>query len=178
MAKKTTLSPTERHTGQDAKLKFKTSAGSEKKTKTYEITVSNVDWSRSTGTTDVQHNDGLTAVKALTDIRFSGSFEYSGQNFDAINAFVHGNSTGKKDGKTEIGEPARGTLTVKETDPENTSTSYIYTFKNCVVTDTSRSNPSDDSSTTSMDWEAERMLVKESTPSGQSSDPKDPNNQG
>jgi hypothetical protein len=175
MANKTTLSPAERHTGQDAKLKFKTSAGSSNTAKTYEIAVSNVDWSRSTGTTDVQHNDGLTAVKALTDIRFSGSFEYSGQNFDAINAFAHGNTN---EGKVEVGKPARGTLTVKEEDPEDASTTYIYTFKNTVVTDTSRSNPSDDSSTTSMDWEAEGMLVKKSSGSGQSSDPNDPNNQG
>lgn len=145
----TTLENNERHTGQKARLLFEANGTS------YELIISNVSWSRDTGTTDIQHNDNLKAVKALTDIRFSGSFEYSGQNFDAINTFVYPTASGD----AESNQPVRGNLIVREQDPA-TDEEYVYTFKQCVVTSQSRDLPSDDASSTTYDWEAEDLVVK------------------
>jgi len=155
-----TLSNNERFTGQDAILKWETPTASNNAQSTYKIKISNVSWSRDVGTSDVQHNGSLKATKALTDIRFSGSFEYDGQAPDAINALMYGLSGSDEHGDFESSQPARGTLTVKEKDPEDSNT-YVYTFKEVVVTSQSRDVPSDDVASTTMDWEAEDMIVAE-----------------
>ena len=140
-----------RVTGQEAVLKW----GDK------EVAVTNVSWSREVDTTEVQHNDTLNPKILVTGLRFSGSFEYSGRNFDLQNALIHTQNTVTK----QEGEPQRGTLAVEELseDEDGNEVRYIYTFEDVVVTDQSRDMPSDDSSTTSWDWSAEDMRVKQKT---------------
>ncbi|WP_153952849.1 hypothetical protein [Halosegnis longus] len=148
----------ERVTGQSATLKFSDpNAGG-----TYELPFENVSWSRDIGTTSTQHNGSLKEVKATTSITFSGSFEYSGRNYDALNALVYG-STANPTGSAEIEShrPVRGTLSVTEEvrGPDGETTTYTYTFKNVQVTSTSRDLPATDFASTSIDWEAEDMII-------------------
>lgn len=154
MAESTNHKP--RTTGQDSLLKFK--AGDT----VYEIPISNVSWSRDTETSTTQHNKSLKASRVVTGVRFSGSFEHDGRNYDAMNKLVNGSSVA--DGgtvTTESHEPIRGTLTVTETETgeDGSTTTYEYTFTDCIVTSTSRDVPSDDIASTSYDWEAEDMIV-------------------
>lgn len=146
----------ERVTGQDAVLKF--SANGE----TYELPFENVSWSRDTESSSVQHNGTLKETKTTTAISFSGSFEYSGRNFDALNKLVYG-AANIQDNRVvnESHEPVRGTLSVQETeyDDNNNKITYTYTFKNVMVTSTGRDYPSGDFASTSIDWEAEDMVI-------------------
>jgi hypothetical protein len=147
----------ERQTGDKALLKFNPGGG-----ETFEIQFSNVSWSRDIGTTEVQHNDSLKPTIATTDVRFSGSFEYQGTNFDAINKLLYGVDVQQDDRIVrESSEPVRGTLTVKETVEDGTEVldEYTYIFKGCVVTSNSRDIPSDDVTSTSYDWVAEDLLI-------------------
>jgi len=146
----------ERQTGDKALLKFNPGG------QTFELQFSNVSWSRDIGTTEVQHNDSLKPVIATTDIRFSGSFEYQGSNFDAMNQLLYGRDV-ESNGRIvrESSEPVRGTLTVKETveDGATIVDEYTYIFKGVVVTSNSRDIPSDDVTSTSYDWVAEDMII-------------------
>lgn len=170
MVDTTTLEVNEHFTGQDAKLTFKTDAGSGDSASKYEIPISNVSWSRDVGTSNVNNNNGLKATKVLTDIDFSGSFEYSGQNWDALNAFMFGTQVGEH----ESSEPARGTMTVTEEDKSGDK--FLYTFKRVIVTSESRDVPSDGASSTSFDWEAEDMVLKHIGSASGSSEYDLPNN--
>jgi len=170
MVDTTTLDVNEHFTGQDATLTFKTDAGSADAAKKYEIPISNVSWSRDVGTSNVNNNNGLKATKVLTDIDFSGSFEYSGQNFEALNAFMYATEQGEH----ESSEPARGTMTIKEQGED--SEKYLYTFKRVIVTSEGRDVPSDGASSSSFDWEAEDMVLKKIV-GGSSIQPQHPNSQ-
>lgn len=149
-------SEAERHTGNDSVVKFEVNG-----TK-YELPVTSVDWSRDENTNDIQHNDSLNPVIATTGLRYSGSFEYTGRNWDAMNKLIHGVANKNDDGDVvnQRNESVRGTLTVQETTTEDGQTyTYTYTFKRVKVTSNSRSVPSDDSSSSSYDWSAEDMIV-------------------
>lgn len=138
-------------TGQDATAKWGST----------EFAVSTVSWNRNINTSEVQHNDDLNAKILTTGLRYDGSFEYSGRNWDLMNALVH-----QKEGPThQANEPETGTLTVMETvesenDDGSVSTEkYMYTFTGVVVTGQSRDLPADDASSSSWDWQAEKMSV-------------------
>lgn len=137
----------ERTTGQDAIIKF----GNR------EITVSNVSWSRDVNTTDVQHNDSLEPKILTTGLRYSGSFEYDGRDYDLMNELVTKEETAVYDKN----EPVRGTLSVTEvqTNEDGSTERYIYTFRNVIVTGQSRDAPADDTTSTSWDFEAESINV-------------------
>lgn len=139
----------ERVTGQDAVLKF----GNK------EINITNVSWTRDVNTTDVQHNDDLNPKILTTGLRYSGSFEYNGRNYEVMNDLL----VPEEDGVYDKNEPRRGTLTVTEyeEDPDGGGgQQYIYTFKNVIVTSQQRDLPADDAASTSWDFEAENVDVK------------------
>jgi len=141
-------------TGQDATLKF----GSEKT----EIPVSNVSWNREVNTDDVQHNDGLGPTKVVTGLRYNGSFEYEGRNYDVQNLLLRAKESARGRQKNS---PVKGTLSVTETDIAETgqgegTTNFIYTFKGVIITSQNRDLPSDGVASTSWDWEAEDVTVK------------------
>lgn len=142
----------DRMTGQQAVLKFDNGAGG-----LQEIPINNVSWSRDVSTTEVQDNQGLTPVIATTGLRFSGSFEYSGQNESAVDElFNHGSAKGA----VEANEPTRGTLVVREENREGDS-QVRYKFKDAMVTGQSRDYPADDIASTSFDFVAEDLAVKD-----------------
>lgn len=145
--------PTDNHerrvTGQEAILKW----GDR------EVAVTNVSWSREVDTTEVQHNDTLNPKIMVTALRYSGSFEYDGRNFDLMNDLIYPENQGIH----QENEPQRGTLSVTEVaeDDEGNETQYIYTFQNVIVTSQDRDLPADDSASSSWDWSAEDMYVKQ-----------------
>lgn len=138
----------ERVTGQEAVLKW----GQK------EIPITNVSWTRDANTSEVQHNDDLEAKILITGLRYSGSFEYSGRNWDLMNELVSQTETAS----VSKNEPIRGTLSVTETQVEgDENATYIYTFRGVVVTSQSRDVPADDAASTTWDFSAESMHVSE-----------------
>ena len=154
----------ERHTGADGLLKFDlnedyvTNSDLDGDYSGFvEIPVTSVDWNRSFDTNDVQHNGSLSPTITTTGVRFDGSFEYTGQNPNLIQAlaFRDGTAANRKQ------RPIRGTLTIIEhahdTSENSPDQEQKITFKRCLITDVNRDYPSDDSTTASVDWEAEDM---------------------
>ena len=140
----------ERHTGSDGLLKFDTGDGFKR------FPISNVSWTRDIGTNEVQHDGSLKPTLTTTDIRYSGSFEYSGQNPDAL---LSVNQT-EEGGSIEQDRPVRGTLTIKEYNHDaNGQTVQTVSFKRVLVTSTNRELPADGSSSTSFDFNAEDMII-------------------
>lgn len=153
----------ERHTGADGVVKFDLES-SDLDTEAlgldssitggkFEIPVTNVDWNRSFDTNDIQHNGSQAPTITTTGVRFDGSFEYTGQNPNLLEALAARNDA--NNGREH--RPIRGTLTIKETDAANNDQVQTITFKRCLLTDTTRDYPSDGSTTVTVDWEAEDM---------------------
>lgn len=138
----------ERHTGADSLLKF---GG-------HEIPVTDVSWSRSHNQEEVQHNGSLNPTLATTDVRYSGSFEYNGQNPEVLEAISIDPGAGEGQNR-----PERASLTLREYesggDPQEGERVITVTFKRCIATSIDRDNPSDGVSSTSVDWEAEDMFM-------------------
>lgn len=139
-----------RQTGQEAIVKIPDAQGEE-------IAVSNVTWDSDVNTTDVQHNTSLKPAIAITGLRYSGSFEYSGTNEDLRHQLMYDAG----DEFHEEGEPKRVTMTVKEEKGSDGAQDLPRTFhfENVIVTGMSRDQPSDDVSSTSWDFAAEDMYV-------------------
>ena len=141
----------ERHTGADALIKFDDGEDGYK-----EFPVTNVDWTRDYDMADIQHNGSLKPTLSTTGIRYDGSFEYEGQNPEALQTF----SITGEDAGIERDRPVRGTLTIKEFNHDDQDEEVqTITFKRVLITNTNRDLPSDDVSSTSWDWEAEDMTV-------------------
>jgi len=138
-----------RHTGADALLKFEAGDGYK------EIPVSNTSWTKEYSTNDPQHSGSLKPTMTTTGIRYSGSFEYDGQNPNALDAI----SVRQEDGVVEQDRPARGTLTIQEYNHDNNDDKVLtVTFVRVLVTNVNRDLPADGSSSTSVDWSAEDMI--------------------
>jgi len=143
----------ERHTGADALIKFKVGESFK------EIPVTNVSWTRDYSTNDLQHSGSLKPTLTTTGVRFNGSFEYDGQNPDALELVAQGG-----DSNVSPETPTRGTLTIKERDHDNDGNNIMtITFTDVLVMSNNRDLPADGSSSTSYDWEAEDMTVKNQT---------------
>lgn len=139
----------ERHTGHDAKLKWDAGDGFT------EVPVTNVSWDREHTNNDVQHNGSLTPTMTTTGIRYSGSFEYNGQNPDILTDLIVG------EGEARAGSGVRGTLTIREFNHDSGEKNVVYTFLRVKINNISRDLPSDDSSSTTVDWDAEGMEIVE-----------------
>lgn len=151
---------TSRVTGQEAIIKIPNSAGDE-------IAVTNVSFDIEVNTTDVQTDQGMKPDIATTGLRYSGSFEYDGEQ-DKIRAkLFYSASDPAVPGTYEAGEPKRVTMTVKEESPNANNVSgegsgnlsRTWTLENVVVTGMSRDIPADDVASTSWDFEAEDAYV-------------------
>lgn len=140
----------ERHTGADSLLKFDTGEGFQR------FPVTSVDWSRDYSMEEIQHDGSMKPTLATTEIRYSGSFEYTGQNPEALLAV----SQSAEDGPVEQDRPVRGTLTLKEYNHDsNDDTVQTITFQRVLVSSTSRDLPSDGTSSTTFDFNAEDMTI-------------------
>lgn len=148
MAELPTVDPTA--TGQDAQLKV---AGKE-------VAVTNVSWTRDVSTNDVQLSDSLNATHVTTGLRYNGSFEYEGRDFELTNALLQQNEGGDAT-ERQKNEPIETTLTVTETPGVNSDQdgSFVYTFTNVKVSSQSRDLPADGSASTTWDFVADNLQV-------------------
>lgn len=110
-----------------------------------EIPIQNVSFDVDLETTEVQHNNGLNAKVSVTGRRFSGSFEYQGQN-DTLQEVLY-EPDGANEGFGEYG-PKKFTINVYTDDK-------TYVLINCTITSRSQDIPSDDVMTVSYDFVAE-----------------------
>lgn len=168
---------TSRITGQEAIVKVPDSNDGE-------IAVTNVSFDIDVNTTDVQTNQGHKPDIATTGLRYSGSFEYDGEQDVIRNKLFYaagetdgnGNTIASTSSNTpyEPGEPKRVNMTVKETSPngaggDSGNLFRRWTLENIVVTGMSRDIPSDDVASTSWDFEAEDAFVSKGGAAGGSS---------
>jgi len=159
----------ERHNGADGVLKVslsdKKAVGDDhpfKDGSQYEIPVTNVSWSRDYTLEEIQHNGSLEATLGTSEIRYSGSFEYAGQDPTALEGLVAGKTTASDARHIDANRPIRFKLTVQEFNHSKTKSDskVIETtavFKRVVCSTNDRDLSSGDSSTTSYDWQAETM---------------------
>lgn len=166
---------TSRITGQEAIINIPATGNGN------EIAVTNVSFDIEVNTTDVQTNQGLKPDVATTGLRYSGSFEYDGEQDTIRNNLFWSASeqlvgTGPLTPK-EPGEPKRVTMTVQEIDPNAGNVSgqgsgnlpRTWTLEGVVVTGMSRDVPADDVASTSWDFEAEDAYVSSGGAAGGSS---------
>lgn len=141
-----------RHTGAQSKLKISPQGEDEY----YEVPITNVDWDRDVEVADIQHNTSLNPVLATTGLRYTGSFEYEGQNLEVMDLLMQRG----EDGDLQPNRPIRVTITVKEynhDDPDEVV--RTIRFHRCIVENNSRDLPSDDVSSTTFDFQAEDMEI-------------------
>lgn len=144
----------ERHTGADALIKFDDGSGYVR------FPVTSVDWSRDYSMEEIQHDGSMKPTLATTNIRYSGSFEYTGQNPEALETVAYSG----EDAAVEQDRPVRGTLTIKEFNHDDADDKVqTITFQRVLVSSTGRDLPSDGTSSTSFDWAAENMTITNHT---------------
>jgi hypothetical protein len=125
-----------------------------------QFAVTNVSYDREAETADVQLDDSLWPRNAITGLRASGSFEHDGANEDLRQAVEEDSGSGCK----EAGQPKfLGTLVVKEsgdsrTDPTECPGLKTTRFEGVLVESRSKDSPSDDVTSMSYDFIAEKML--------------------
>jgi hypothetical protein len=116
-----------------------------------EIAVTNVSFSEEANTSEVQYTTGFYQTIAVTGVTYSGSFEISG------------NANNTRDlGWDEGTEGENETITL----PKNIETMSIvdgegraYTFTNVLFNSISKDVPSDDRTSQSFDFMAEKMYI-------------------
>ncbi len=115
------------------------------------IPVENVSFSEEANTSEVQYTDSFTQSIAVTGVTYSGSFDIPGNAND-----VRNKGWDKDDGSTDQ-------LTTLPKHIENMSivdgTDRVYNFKNVLMNSHSKDIPSDDRTSQSFDFMAERMVV-------------------
>lgn len=146
----------ERHTGADAILKFTVDDAAKDDDTTYRIPVTNVQWTRDYTTEEVQHNGSLNPTLSTSEIRYSGSFDFEGQNPEVMDLIMH-DASGQI---IDRNRPVRGRLTIEEynhADGETIVSTVI--FKRVLVTSNDRDLSVGDISSTTFDWQAEDMKI-------------------
>jgi hypothetical protein len=136
----------ERHTGNDSLLKWNGENG------LVEVPVTTKDWSRDETHEEIQHDGSLNPTLTTTELRYSGSFEYTGQHPDVLEEFFTYDE--------EDGIAKRGTLSVREFNHDTGAHVVTYTFHRVKANSVSRDNPSDGTSSTTVDWDAENMTME------------------
>jgi len=116
-----------------------------------EIPVTNVSFSSEANTSEVQYTDGYFQTIAVTGVTYSGSFEIAGNAYDT-------RSKGWSDGTN--GEDT-STLSLPSNIDSMTITDGVktYTFTNVLLNSVSKDVPSDDRTSASFDFMAEKMYV-------------------
>jgi hypothetical protein len=114
-----------------------------------EVPVSNVSFSEEANTSEVQYTDSFAQSIAVTGVTYSGSFEIPGNaNTERDSGWSEGNGT---EGTT-LPEYI-GNMTIR--DGEGRS----YSFSDVLLNSHSKDIPSDDRTTQSFDFMAEKMVV-------------------
>jgi hypothetical protein len=114
-----------------------------------EVAVTNVSFSEEANTSEVQYTSGFHQSIAVTGVSYSGSFEISG-NAQSMRA------EGWANGQPEAGETSLpqsvGSMTIVDGEGNE------YTFNNVLLNSHSKDIPSDDRTTQSFDFMAERLV--------------------
>jgi len=112
------------------------------------IAVTNVSFTEEANTSEVQFTDSFAQSIAVTGVTYSGSFEISG---NANNV----REKGWDDGSGDTTLPKYiSTMTIRDTKKD-------YTFTNVLLNSHNKDIPSDDRTTQSFDFMAEKMSVGE-----------------
>lgn len=165
----------ERHTGSDALIKFRTqdpTLGAEENDEVYEIPVTNVQWTIDYTMEEAQHNGTLEATLSTSEIRYNGSFEWDGQNPEAMSTLLLGAGNASDLNHVDQMRPTRFNMTVQEYNRQFTKSNENYegnvrgtgdgevieqtvVFRRCLPTSIDRDLSSGELSSATIDWEAE-----------------------
>jgi hypothetical protein len=124
------------------------------------IPVTNVSFSEEAETSEVQFNNSYSQDLAVTGVSYSGSFEVAGRN-NSLRSTLWGGSAGNEDLDTVL-PTYLGSMTVVD----GAGTAYVFT--NVLITSHSKDAPADDRTTESYDFSAEKLVIEESSSSGDS----------
>lgn len=116
-----------------------------------EIPVTNVSYTEEAETSEVQFNTAYTQDIAVTGISYSGSFEVTGRNNDLRD------QVWESGGETEGSVRPRYISNITIIDGGGRA----YTFQNVIITSHGKDSPSDDRSTESYDFQAEKLFIDE-----------------
>ena len=118
-----------------------------------DVPVTNVSFSEEANTSEVQFNTGFHQDIAVTGVSYSGSFELAGSN-ESVREAAWGN--GNNDEQTTVPEYI-STMTIRAEDG-----SWSASFDNVMLNSRSKDIPSDDRTTDSYDFMAEKMVYSTS----------------
>lgn len=113
------------------------------------VPITNVSFSEEANTSEVQMNTGFHQDIAVTGVSYSGSFELAGSNEDVRDAAW---SQGNNEEQTTLPEYI-STMTIRAED-----NAWAATFDNVLLNSRSKDIPSDDRTTDSYDFMAEKMV--------------------
>jgi len=116
------------------------------------VPVTNVSFSEEAETSEVQFNNTYSQNIAVTGVTYSGSFEIAGRN-NSLRDTVWGETTENEDLNTTL-PSYLSSMTIIDGDGQ------AYVFTNVLVTSHSKDAPSDDRTTESYDFSAERLVVE------------------
>lgn len=109
-----------------------------------DVPITNVTYNLDSDISETQFNSGLTQSIVATGVSYGGSFEHDGAN-DELRQAV----------RTNAGKPIRvDQITVKESE-------RTLIFRECLVGSYSKDIPSDDRTSASYDFTAEKVTIKE-----------------
>lgn len=117
-----------------------------------EVPVTNVSFSEEAETSEVQFNTSYSQDIAVTGVTYSGSFEIAGRNNTLRDTLWGGDS--ENEGVNTSLPSYLSNITI--VDGEGTA----YVFSNVLVTSHSKDAPSDDRTTESYDFTAEKLVVE------------------
>ena len=116
------------------------------------VPVTNVSFSEEAETSEVQFNNSYSQDIAVTGVTYSGSFEIAGRN-NSLRDTVWGETTTNEDLNTSL-PTYLSSITIIDGDGQ------AYVFTNVLITSHSKDAPSDDRTTESYDFSAERLVVE------------------
>lgn len=111
-----------------------------------DIPITNVSYTADKNTSEVQFNDSLFPTVAVTGMSYSGSFEHTGSNAELQSAIADENGVPIRHDQGHI------QITVQESE-------RTVIFRGVVVNSRSKDIPSDDRTSETYDFVAEKMIV-------------------
>lgn len=114
-----------------------------------DVPITNVSFSEEANTSEVQYNTGFHQDIAVTGVSYSGSFEFSGSNEEVREAAW---DLGQNEEQTTLPSYI-STMTIRAEDG-----SWSAQFDNVLLNSRSKDIPSDDRTTDSYDFMAEKMV--------------------
>lgn len=117
-----------------------------------EVPVTNVSFSEEAETSEVQFNNSYSQDIAVTGVTYSGSFEIAGRN-NSLRDTLWGAESANEDLNTTL-PSYLSNITIVDGEGQ------AYVFSNVLITSHSKDAPSDDRTTESYDFTAEKLIVE------------------